>query len=485
MRGSDLGPSGPPPSEGRTNRGDSTLKRIVLLVGVLGAFVMLAVGAISAGALVGIGSDAVAAQTPTEMNFACALKSNGLMRFVTDLKQCRKTEEQVTIKPGQVLTCVQPDGSVRKLSNIANCKPPAVQLTLPPADGTVYFCKANSTGVLRYVTDPSQCTSTESPVYVTNHAPVANDATPTTNEDRTVTITLSGSDEDGDDLTFAIVANSGPNNGTLGPVIPTGRTTATVDYTPKADFNGLDSFTYTASDGNRGTDTADVRITAIAANDPPSFTAGRNVTVNEDSGAYSAAQATAISPGPADEAAQTVSFLVTNDNPSLFSSQPAISSNGTLTFTPKADAFGSARVTVVAQDNGGIFNGGNDTSAPQTFTITVNAVNDEPSFTAGGDVSVNENSGAYDATWATAISAGPNESGQTVSILVTRVDNDALFSVQPSISSTGTLTFTPATNAVGTATVFVYAQDSGGTANGGDDTTATQTFTISVNAVNP
>ena len=82
MRGSDLGPSGPPPGEGRTNRGDSRLKRIVLLVGVLGAFVMLAVGAIFAGALVGIGSDAVAAPTPT-MDFACALKSNGLLRYVT------------------------------------------------------------------------------------------------------------------------------------------------------------------------------------------------------------------------------------------------------------------------------------------------------------------------------------------------------------------------------------------------------------------
>ena len=49
MRGSDLGPSGPPPRRGN-QPGDSRLKRIVLLVGVLGAFVMLAVGAIFAGA---------------------------------------------------------------------------------------------------------------------------------------------------------------------------------------------------------------------------------------------------------------------------------------------------------------------------------------------------------------------------------------------------------------------------------------------------
>jgi hypothetical protein len=470
MRGSDLGPSGPPPSEGRTNRGDSRLKRIVLLVGVLGAFVMLAVGAIFAGA----------ASAATPMNFACALKSNGLMRYVEKQNQCKKSENQVTIKPGPVLTCVQPDGSVRKVSDFANCKPPAVQLTLPPADGTVYFCAANSTGVLRYVTDPSQCTSSEFPVFVTNHAPVANDATPATNEDHTVTITLSATDEDGDILTFEITDQ--PDNGVLGPIVTTGPTAATVNYMPKADFNGTDSFTYTVSDGNRGTDTADVRITVIAANDAPSFKAGADFTVIEDSGAYSAAQATAISPGPADEAAQTVSFLVTNDNPSLFSSQPAISSDGTLTFTPEANAFGTANVTVVAQDNGGILNGGNDTSAPQTFTITVNAVNDEPSFTEGGAVTVNEDSGAYGATWASAISAGPGESGQTVTFVVTNNNND-LFSSQPAISSSGTLSFTPAANAFGIATVTVFLTDNGSIANGGDDTSPTQTFTITVNAV--
>jgi hypothetical protein len=363
MRGSDLGPSGPPPSEGRTNRGDSRLKRIVLLVGVLGAFVMLAVGAIFAGA---------ASAATEEMNFACALKSNGLMRYVTSTTQCKKTEESVTIKPGPIFTCVKTDGSVRKVSNFANCKPPAVQLTLPPANGTVYFCAANSTGVLRYVTDPSQCTSTESPVFVTNHAPVANDASATTNEDHTVTITLSGSDADGDNLTFAITDQ--PANGQLHPIVTTGRTTATVDYTPKADFNGTDSFTYTVSDGNRGTATATVTITVIAANDPPSFKAGADVTVNEDSGAGSFNGATSISAGPADEDGQTVSFVVSNDNNALFSVQPAISPSGTLTFTPKADAFGSATVTVYLMDSGGIANGGDDTSPTQTFTITVTGV---------------------------------------------------------------------------------------------------------------
>jgi hypothetical protein len=209
-----------------------------------------------------------------------------------------------------------------------------------------------------------------------NTAPVANDASATTNEDNSVTITLSGTDADGNNLTFSTVADQGPTHGSLGAIIPTGPTTATVNYTPNQNFNGVDSFKYRASDGTADSLEATVSITVIPVNNPPSFIAGGDVTVNEDSGAYSATWATGISAGPADEAGQTVSFQVRIDNDALFSDQPAISSSGTLTFTPAPDAFGSAIVTVSAQDNGGTANGGNDTSAPQQFTITVNEVND-------------------------------------------------------------------------------------------------------------
>ena len=47
-------------------------------------------------------------------------------------------------------------------------------------------------------------------------------------------------------------------------------------------------------------------------------------------------------------------------------------------------------------DNGGTANGGVDTSATQTFTITVTAVNDAPSFTKGADQTVAEDAGAAD-----------------------------------------------------------------------------------------
>src|SRR5205807_6179021 len=139
---------------------------------------------------------------------------------------------------------------------------------------------------------------------------------------------------------------------------------------------------------------------------------------------------------------QTLTFQVTNNtNAALFSAGPAVSSTGTLTYTPAANANGSATITINLKDNGGTANGGVDTSTAQTFTITVNAVNDAPSFTKGADQTVNEDSGATTvAAWATAISAGPgNEAGQTVNFIVSN-NNNALFSAQPSVAANGTLT---------------------------------------------
>ena len=92
--------------------------------------------------------------------------------------------------------------------------------------------------------------------------------------------------------------------------------------------------------------------------------------------------------GCGSESGQTVHFNVSNDNPSLFSAQPAIGANGTLTYTPAANASGIANVTVVAQDNGGTAFGGSDISAPKSFVIRVNAVNDCPTASGPGSISV-------------------------------------------------------------------------------------------------
>jgi hypothetical protein len=320
------------------------------------------------------------------------------------------------------------------------------------------------------------------PLVTCNTPPVANDAAAATNEDTTVTITLSGSDVDGDSLTFSIV--SAPSHGSLGPIVSTGPTTATVNYTPALNYFGNDSFVFRANDGNGGTDDATANVTIAPVNDPPTFLAGPTVNVLEDSGAQTiAGWVSAITAGPSNETGQSVTFTVTNNNASLFSVQPAVAPNGTLTFTPAANAFGTATITIVAQDNGGTANGGNDTSSAQTSSVTVAAVNDEPSFTAGANQTVGEDAGAQSVSgWATAISAGPGETqGLTFH---TASNNASLFSAQPAVSANGTLTYTAAANANGTATITIYLKDDGGTANGGDDTSSSQTFTITVNAVN-
>jgi autotransporter-associated beta strand protein len=247
------------------------------------------------------------------------------------------------------------------------------------------------------------------------------------------------------------------------------------------------AFTLTPNDGvTNGTANATTVVTVASINDAPGFTKGADQAVNEDAGAQTVAGwATGLGKGAANESGQTLSFNVSNDNNALFSVQPTIDSNGNLTYTPAANANGTATVTVSIKDDGGTANGGVDTSASQTFTITVNPINDAPGFTKGADQAVNEDAGAQTvAGWATGLGTGPaNESGQTLSFNVSN-DNNALFSVQPTIDSNGNLSYTPAANANGTATVTVALRDSGGTANGGVDTSASQTFTITVNAVN-
>jgi CSLREA domain-containing protein len=299
-------------------------------------------------------------------------------------------------------------------------------------------------------------------------------------------------DEAGQALTFQVTNNT---NTALFSVAPAISSTGTLTYTPAADASGSATITVKLKDNggtaNGGVDTSASQtftISVNSVNDAPSFTKGANQTVNEDAGGQTVTGwATNISAGPADESSQTLTFQITsNSNAALFSTAPAVNSSGTLTYTPAADANGSATITISLKDNGGTANGGVDTSAGQTFTITVNAVNDVPSFTKGTDQTVNEDSGIQNiANWATAISAGPaNESSQTLSFTVTNNTNAALFSSAPSVSSTGTLSFTPSANANGSATITIVVKDNGGTANGGVDTSAPQTFTITVNPVN-
>ncbi len=152
-----------------------------------------------------------------------------------------------------------------------------------------------------------------------------------------------------------------------------------------------------------------------------------------------------------------------------------------LIFKPAADANGSSYATFTHQ----VFDGKDySTAGPYTMTINITAVNDEPSFTRGADQNADENCGAKSVTtWATSLDKGAtNESSQTLTFTVTN-DNNSLFSSQPAVSSTGTLTYTPATDATGTTVCTIYLRDNGGTANSGDDQSPDLTFNITVSEV--
>lgn len=115
------------------------------------------------------------------------------------------------------------------------------------------------------------------------------------------------------------------------------------------------------------------------ANVAPSFVGGSDVSVQEDAGLQTvAAWATNMNVGAAWEIEQALDFIVTSDNPALFSAPPAISAGGTLTFTPAANANGTATVVVRLHDDGGVGLSGSDTSAAQTFVISVASISDAP-----------------------------------------------------------------------------------------------------------
>jgi VCBS repeat-containing protein len=177
-------------------------------------------------------------------------------------------------------------------------------------------------------------------------------------------------DTDVDNQALRAILVSGPSHGML-----TFNADGTFSYTPAANFNGTDSFTYKANDGSLDSNVATVTITVNPVNDAPSFVKGADQSVPEGGGAQTVASwATAISAGPPDEAGQNLNFLVSTNNAALFSVAPSIDPvTGNLTYTPSG-VVGSATVTVRLHDDGGTANGGVDTSAAQTFTITVTNV---------------------------------------------------------------------------------------------------------------
>jgi hypothetical protein len=126
-------------------------------------------------------------------------------------------------------------------------------------------------------------------------------------------------------------------------------------------------------------------VTITNVNQQPSTTIPASLVANEDSGLNTInGFATFNAGGNGTETFQSVlRYIVSNSNNALFSVQPAIDTNGNLTFTTAQNVIGTATLTVQVQDNGGTANGGNDTSATVTCAITVQYVNQPPTFIIG------------------------------------------------------------------------------------------------------
>jgi hypothetical protein len=320
---------------------------------------------------------------------------------------------------------------------------------------------------------PARINANAGPATVTvNTAPTANALSPSTSEDTAVGITLSGSDPELDSLTFSIV--SGPTGGGL-----SGSGSART-YTPNADFNGTDSFTYKANDGLLDSPPATVTITVNAVNDPPTIAPIGNVSTAEDSTAQNVA-ITGIAPGPANESAQTLTFAVTSSNETVVpvpTLGALVSGTVNLSYTPAANQYGTSTIRVTATDNGspalGFF---------REFTITVTPVNDPPTIAAISDPSAIDEDAAAQAVALSGITPGPGPEGtdQSVTLSFSSSNTDLISSVTfDSISSGASVArYQPNANQHGSTVITVTATD--------DDSSpldASRTFTVVVNPVN-
>ena len=255
--------------------------------------------------------------------------------------------------------------------------------------------------------------------------------------------------------------------------------------TPTANSNGVATITFFASDGT-STNSLALALRVDSVNDAPSFHLSTNtVTVLEDALAVTnAAFATLISAGPPNESSQTLSFSLTAQTTSdtnKFSTQPAISPTGILTFKPATNANGSAIFSVVLRDSGPTTNSGVNVSTSTNLTINITAVNDRPVMTITTNIVMNEDSSTN--VVLNVIDVDSSFSSLTVSnIWFTSTDATLIVPTNVVVTRNATnftLGITPAANFFGTNTLKVVVDD-GGTNNN----RATNSIVIIVRPVN-
>ena len=233
-------------------------------------------------------------------------------------------------------------------------------------DNTTYYFVARAF----YSWGSESCNSNETYYQPQENAsPTADNQSLSTYEDIPQDITLTATDIDGDDLTYTVVGE--PSYGTLSGTVPN------LTYWPNANYNGSDSFTFKANDGQADSEIATVTITINPANDTPVAEAGPDQTVDEGT------TVTLNASNSSDPDGSITSYLWTQTaGTSVTLSDPA-STTPTFTapsvgVTPEALVF---QLTVT--DNGGLNN-------IDTIIINVSNVNQAPIADAGSDQTVNE-----------------------------------------------------------------------------------------------
>ncbi|MEZ4711093.1 MAG: Ig-like domain-containing protein [Caldilineaceae bacterium] len=217
----------------------------------------------------------------------------------------------------------------------------------------------DGTAILTFtVTDKDGGTSSDTVhITVVNRAPTADNQDVNTDEDTTLAITLSAHDDDGDALAYSVLTQ--PDHGELSGAAPM------LVYTPAADYNGPDAFTFKVNDGLVDSNVATINITVNPVNDPP-VALDDTATTDEDTPVTVNVQAN-DSAGPDNENQALTTTAVTTPAHGA----AAINTDGSILYTPSTDYNGPDGFAYTVCDSDGAC-----TSA--SVTILVAMVNDPP-----------------------------------------------------------------------------------------------------------
>ena len=228
-------------------------------------------------------------------------------------------------------------------------------------------------------TSPIQQTATANcSILVPNRPPAVTSQSVTTAEDTAKVITMAGSDPDGDALTFIIVTNPAHGSlGSFGAVSCSGtpsNCTRNVTYTPNANFNGSDSFTFKVNDGTiDSAANATVSITITAVNDAP--VAVNHLYAAQANMKVSIAAAGGLLTGATDPDSADAGFTLVLTVGTVSATNPAggtvtvNAATGALDFDPPAGVTGNVTFTYTVCDNGNPLP--SLCSAPAAVTVNV------------------------------------------------------------------------------------------------------------------